>query len=174
MGSVNLDVSTLFRRRVLQFQQPVPAGTARVVFNAQDFGNFLAHPLIRRTFLAGRSFVFDRGGVAIDPVNRTVVFCGRWGGERLRVALSQPSARESLVARVVRGAGEEEEGSRVDETIGLEMSSYFNNLEVDLDGPTLSFSSLSFEGNGVESGRVKLGLGIVVRKLPSIRAVASF
>lgn len=115
--------------------------------------------------------------MTIDPVNRTVAFGGRWGEERLRVALSQPSASESssLVARVVfRGVGEEKEGGGVDETIGLEMSSYFNNLEVDLDGPILSFSSLSFEGNGVESGRVKLALGIVVRKLPSIRAVASF
>lgn len=174
MGSVNLDVGTLFRRRVLQFQHPLPSGNAMVVFDAQDFGNFLAHPLIRRTFLAGRTFVFDRGGVVIDPVNRTVAFHGRWGEERLRVALSQASARDSLAARVVRRVGDEQEVGGVDDKIGREMSAYFNHLEVDLDGPTLSFSSLLFEGNGIENGRVKLGLGIVVRKLPSIRAVASF
>ncbi|CAM9524374.1 unnamed protein product [Laminaria digitata] len=54
------------------------------------------------------------------------------------------------------------------------MANYFNSLEVDLDGPMLRFSSLSFEDGGGKGGRLRLNLGIVVRKLPSIRAVASF
>lgn len=152
-----------------------------MVFNAQDFGNFLAHPLIRRTFLAGSSFVFDREWVTIDPKTRTVEFGGRWGAKKLRVSLSQASAREALVARVAHSRVDEKEssvgidlGAKEAATIASELSEYFNNLEVDLDGPSLTFSSLSFEGSGVESGRVKLSLGIVVRKLPSIRAVASF
>lgn len=186
VGSVNLDISTLFRRQVLQFQRPHPSGNAVVVFNAQDFGNFLAHPLIRRTRLAGSSFVFDRDGVTVDPGNRTVEFGGTWGGnKKLRIALSQASARESLVARVAQNREhlddeKEKEGGAVvgaEEAamVASELGAYFNHLEVDLDGPSLSFSSLSFEGGGgVEDGRVKLSLGIVVRKLPSIRAVASF
>lgn len=173
VGSANLDVNTLFRRRVLQFQHPPPSGNAIVVFNERDFGNFLAHPLIRRTALAGRTFAFDREEVTIDSRNRTVAFGWRWGARKLRIALTQSSARESLVARVAHGAGEEESGvvdtKREDAVIASEMSDYFNNLEVDLDGPRLKFSSLSFEG-----ARLKLSLGIVVPKLPSIRAVASF
>lgn len=174
MGSVNLDIPALFRRRSLRFQHPPPSGNAVVVFNARDFGNFLAHPLIRRTRLAGSSFVFDREGVAIDPRNRTVEFGGRWGAQKLRVALGQAGAREPLVARV----GEKDRGGLGAEeaaAVASEMSEYFNRLEVDLDGPSLSFSSLDFEGGGgAEGGRVRLSLGIVVRKLPSIRAVASF
>lgn len=182
VGSVNLDIPTLFRRRSLQFQHPPPSGNAIVVFNARDFGNFLAHPLIRRTYLAGSSFVFDRGGVTIDAGNRTVEFGGRWGAKKLRVALSQASARDPLVARVAQRRVDEENesgGVGADEaaTVAAELSKYFNNLEVDLDGPILSFSYLNFEGggsSGIKGGRVKLSLGIVVRKLPSIRAVASF
>lgn len=189
VGSVNLDVGTLFRRRVLQFQHPPPSGNAIVVFNEEDFGNFLAHPLIRRTVLAGRTFVFNREGVTIDTRNRNVEFGGRWGGQELRIALHQSSHREPLIARVVDSrAGEEEDGgstaavvdaTREDAVIASEMSDFFNNLEVDLDGPRLTFSSLSFEGGGGGGGgvggeRLKLSLGIVVRKFPGIRAVASF
>lgn len=124
--------------------------------------------------------MFDRKGVTIDPRARTVEFDGKWGAEKLRVALSQASARESLVARVVAQSGVGEKGSsggigaKEAAAIASELSKYFNNLEVDLDGPSLTFSSLAFEGSGGEGGRVKLGLGIVVRKLPSIQAVASF
>lgn len=184
VGSVNLDVPTLFRRRSLRFQHPPPSGNAIVVFNARDFGNFLAHPLIRRTRLAGSWFVFDREGVTIDAGSRTVEFGGRWGAKKLRVALSQASAREPLVARVTQSRVDEKKESGGDNIaeeaamVASGLSKYFNNLEVDLDGPTLSFSSLDFEGgrSGVMGGRekVKLSLGIVVRKLPSIRAVASF
>ncbi|CAM9214634.1 unnamed protein product [Ectocarpus fasciculatus] len=176
VGRVHLDVGALFRRRVLQFEQPPPSGNAVVVFSAEDFGNFLAHPLIRRTVVAGRSFVFDRHGVVVDPRKRTVAFGGLWGAEKLRIELSQAAARAPLVSKVIRSVedGDHESGLPDDDAIASDMSGFFNNLEVDLDGPRLSFSSLSFEGSGIESGSVKLALGIVVRKLPSIRAVASF
>lgn len=150
-----------------------------MVFDEEDFGNFLAHPLIRQTVLAGRAFVFDREGVTIDARNRTVAFGGRWGGRKLRIALRQSSTSEPLVARVVSRAGEEEnesmDATREDAVIASETSDFFNSLEVDLDGPSLTFSSLAFEGSGVRGGEtLKLSLGIVVRKFPGIRAVASF
>lgn len=177
VGNVNLDVGALFRRRVLEFRTPSPFGDAAVVFNAQDFGNFLAHPLVRRTAIAGRSFIFDREGVYIDPSLRVVEFGGRWGGQRVRIQLSQAAACERLVARLARGGAGADYGGLAGEevdAIATAMGKFFNNLEIDLDGPKLSFSSLSFEGRAVADGRLKLNLGIVVRKLPSIRAVASF
>lgn len=176
VGRVRLDVGALFRRRVLQFEHPPPSGNAIVVFSAEDFGNFLAHPLIRRTVVAGRSFVFDRQGVVVDPRKRTVAFSGVWGAEKLRIELREAAARAPLVSEVVRSVddGDRDGGLTDDHALASDMSEFFNNLEVDLDGPRLSFSSLSFEGSGIESGRVKLALGIVVRKLPNIRAVASF
>lgn len=169
-------MGALFRRRVLEFRPPAPSGDAIVVFNEEDFGNFLAHKLVGRTVLAGRSFAFDREEVCIDPSNRVVAFGGRWGGRKLRIALSQASARANLAARVVdRADGHEVAIADAEgDAVALAMSDYFNGLEIDLDGPTLRFSHLSFEGRGVRGGRLKLSLRIVVRKLPSIRAVASF
>ncbi|CAM9365010.1 unnamed protein product [Hapterophycus canaliculatus] len=176
VGSVAVDAAALLRHRVLRFLPPSPSGNAIVVFNAQDFGNFLVHPLIHGMDLAGRSFVFDREGVVVDPINRTVGFRGRWGEQKLCIELSQTTARERLVARVVHGVDGEAEGleDAAADHVASEVSDFFNNLEVDLDGPVLSFSSMSLEGRGIESGRLKLRLGIVVRKLPSIRAIASF
>ncbi|CAM9933313.1 unnamed protein product [Scytosiphon promiscuus] len=173
VGSVHVDAAALFRNRGLRFLPPSPSGKAIVVFNAQDFGNFLAHPLIRETVLVGRNFVFDRQGVIVDPINRTVAFGGRWGDQRLRIELSQTTTREPLVARVVRDA-DNEAGGFEDAVVASEIGDFFNMLEVDLDGPVLSFSSMSWEGRGIDNGRLKLSLGIVVRKLPSIRTVASF
>ena len=177
VGNVNLDVRALFRRGVLQFQTPSPSGKAVVVFNAADFGNFLSHRVVSRTVLAGRTFIFARDGVAINAGERVVVFGGTWGGRDLRVSLSQASARERLVARVTLGAAGGANSLLAPEqadAIAVAMAHYFNTLEVDLDGPMLRFSSLSFEGDGGKGGRLRLNLGIVVRKLPSIRAVASF
>lgn len=177
VGNVNLDVRALFRRRVLEFRTPPPSGDAAVVFNAQDFGNFLAHPLVRRTAIAGRSFVFARKNVLIDPSLRVVEFGGAWGGQRVRVQLTQAAVCERLVARVACGGVDADYGGLAREevdVIATAMEKYFNSLEIDLDGPKLRFSSLSFEGRGVADGRLKLNLGIVVRKLPSIRSVASF
>lgn len=176
VGNVNLDVGALFRRRSLEFHTPPPSGNAIVVFNAADFGNFLAHRAVGRTVLVGRSFVFDRQGVTIDPVARVVAFNGTWGGREIRVALSQTSAGDRLVAHVVDTAGDEKSGfADADaQEVALAMGGYFNNLEIDLDGPKLKFSSLCFEGAGARGGKLKLSLKVVVRKLPSIRAIASF
>lgn len=175
VGSVNLNVGALFRRRVLEFRAPSPSGTAVIVFDAADFGNFLAHKLVREAVLSRRRFVFDREDVSINASLGIIEFGGRWGGQSVRIALSQAGARKQLVAKVVTSK-EDASGLATAEidTLSRDMSNYFNNLEIDLDGPKLRFVSLSFEGRGVKGGKLKLHLSIVVQKLPSIRAVASF
>lgn len=173
VGNVSLDVGALFRRRMLEFRTPHPSGNAIVVFNAEDFGNFLVHPLISRTVIAGRTFIFNRDGVAIDPNNRVVAFNGTWGeAQRLRITLSQANSRSSLIASVVGGANEFSEETA--DAIASGMARYFRGLEIDLDGPILSFSALSFQGRSVQSGALRLSLGIVVRKFPSIQTVKLF
>lgn len=183
LGNASLDVGALFHRRAIEFRTPPPSGKAIVVFDATDFGNFLAHKLVCRASLAGRDFVFQRGGVFVDPTAGLVEFGGRWGNESVRVGLSQGTTgapREGLVSRVSRVGGSEGAagnlGTAEDELDALAsaMGDYFNTLDLDLDGPRLRFLFLSFEGTSVRDGRVKLELDIVVPKLPSIRAVASF
>ena len=48
----------LFKQQILLTN--VPVGTARVVFNAADFGNFLVHPLM--TEAAKEAVEVGRGG----------------------------------------------------------------------------------------------------------------
>lgn len=183
LGNASVDVGALFHRRAIEFRTPPPSGTAVVVFDAVDFGNFLAHKFVRRATLAGRDFMFQRGDVFVDPVTGLVEFGGRWGDECVRVGLSQGitgAPQRGLVAKVSRvgGRGAAAEGHSTAEgeldALASAMGEYFNTLDLDLDGPRLRFLSLSFEGTSARDGRVKLELSIVVPKLPSVRAVSSF
>lgn len=47
LGAAQLDVeAVLFKQRIIL--KSIPRGTAKIVFTARDFGNFLAHPLMRQ------------------------------------------------------------------------------------------------------------------------------
>lgn len=47
LGAAQLDVeAVLVKQRILL--KSIPRGTAKIVFTARDFGNFLAHPLMRK------------------------------------------------------------------------------------------------------------------------------
>jgi hypothetical protein len=45
VGEASLDPAAVLFKQQIQLTN-VPVGTARVVFNASDFGNFLVHPLM--------------------------------------------------------------------------------------------------------------------------------
>lgn len=183
VGAASVDIGALFRRRTVEFRNPPPSGTATVVFDDEDFGNFIAHKLVRRARLAGRNFEFKREGVVVEPLagGGFVEFGGRWGNDCVRVRLSPTGGERGVVAAVSRGDGESGKVEDADagpadlDSLAAAVGNYFDRLEIDLDGPKLRFVSLSFvEGGGVGVGKVKLELGIVVPKLPSVRAVASF
>lgn len=47
LGAAQLDVeAVLLKQRILL--KSIPRGNAKIVFTARDFGNFLAHPLMRQ------------------------------------------------------------------------------------------------------------------------------
>ncbi|GIL43393.1 hypothetical protein Vafri_1166 [Volvox africanus] len=69
VGPVELDVPAVFAQQQIVLRN-VPVGSARVAFNAGDFGAFLQHPLVTvaaRTAVQGCPFLFDRIGVTIIP-----------------------------------------------------------------------------------------------------------
>ena len=47
LGAAQLDVeAVLLKQRIIL--KSIPRGTAKIIFTARDFGNFLAHPLMRQ------------------------------------------------------------------------------------------------------------------------------
>lgn len=47
LGRSQLDVEAIVTKQRILLKS-IPRGTAKVVFTAQDFGNFLAHPLMKQ------------------------------------------------------------------------------------------------------------------------------
>lgn len=174
VGHINLDIGAILRRHVLEFHTPHPSGRAVVAFDARDFGNFLMHRLVHQAHLSGRRFLFSGANVSIDPDARVIRFDGKWGDYDVQVELSQPNPNAQLVAKVTRENGEDILGEAELVALGEDISDYFNTLEIDLDGPTLRFQKLSFEGCGATGATFRLHLSFVVRKLPSVRSMALF
>ncbi|EFJ44756.1 hypothetical protein VOLCADRAFT_106216, partial [Volvox carteri f. nagariensis] len=109
VDSVELDLpAVLSQQRILL--RNVPLGSARVVFNAADFGAFLQHPLVTtaaRTAVQGRPFLFDRTGVVIAPGGSQgssggcVLFSGTLLASGQRYQLSMRPTRGGRAAEVV-------------------------------------------------------------------------
>lgn len=102
VGAAALDYSRVLAGQIVLTN--VPTGTARVVFDERDFGNFLAHPLVARQAAAavkGAPFDFDRASVRLEAPSAArpggaVYFTGtcRADGGRYQVELL-PVARAS-------------------------------------------------------------------------------
>ncbi|CAM9302059.1 unnamed protein product [Choristocarpus tenellus] len=168
VGEVILNIRSLFHKRLLEFTRP-PSGKAQVVFDEQDFGNFLVHPLVHKTDIGGHALVFEKDQVRIDPGARSIKFGARWKDCEVAIELKQCKGRLSAGVAKERGLTSKEAQKLADG-----VTQYFNTLQIDLDGPVLSFASMSFIGVGTVEGSVRLGLDIVVKRFPSVRSVAMF
>jgi hypothetical protein len=109
VGEAVLDITAvLLQRRIVLTN--VPVGTARVVFDAPDLGNFLVHPLMAAA-AATAAFAFDQHSVRIAPPSvaqpeGAVEFTGTWrsDGQRYSVRLL-PVAGGAGGASTGRGRG---------------------------------------------------------------------
>ncbi|GLC35963.1 hypothetical protein PLESTB_000524000 [Pleodorina starrii] len=100
VGLVELDLPAVFAQQRIVLRN-TPVGSARVVFNADDFGAFLQHPLVTtaaRRAVQGRPFLFDREGVVIAPGSRGSDGCVLFSG-----LLPASGQRYQLTMRPARG-----------------------------------------------------------------------
>ena len=109
VGTVAIDQGALITQQVVKLKS-VPTGDAELVLSAEDFGNFLVHPLTRAATAAngpgGHDFEFDGGsgsssngkGRGVTLEDGAVCFGGVWAknGGRYRVAMT-PGEQERSV-----------------------------------------------------------------------------
>lgn len=74
-----------------KWQHRCPAlGHAVLDLDAQDFGNFLVHPLLAKADLASGKFEFRREGTALDIDIGRATFTGVWHGQPVVMEACQP------------------------------------------------------------------------------------
>lgn len=145
-----------------------------VSLTAQDFGNFLTHPLLKQPQLeqGQKSFAFSKDEVIIDSVSKKVTFSALYDDIKWRCVLTK--ANEGEKAAIIK-VTPYELSSDVDQTLyqvdlSLQLTSslskFFNDLIFELDGTFLSYRDLLVTEKG-ESPSILLALDITVRKFPS-------
>jgi hypothetical protein len=152
----------------------VARGSATCLFDPTDFANFLTHPAVataigehRLTRPTATVFSFGRGpAVTFDLDAGDAHFDGTFEAGRAFVAtLSSPGDGKPAIVRATDRASL----APLDD-LSSSLTSFFNELAVDLDGVTLRFRAFSIVP--LERTRaMDLALGLDVRKLPSYPAL---
>uniref|UniRef100_A0A383VV08 Uncharacterized protein n=1 Tax=Tetradesmus obliquus TaxID=3088 RepID=A0A383VV08_TETOB len=180
VGEASLDPSAvLFKQQILLTN--VPVGTARVMFNAADFGNFLVHPLMTeaaKEAVQGHAFAFDQASVRIQPPSAVppeglVEFTGTWrgDGQRYQVRLLPVSGGAVFGKGVQAHAMPLSIGARSSSAGIVEdcLSAFFSSLMVDLQGAQMSFMSLAIlPGMGFAGAMADLNLRLELKKFPPL------
>lgn len=157
VDSCELDVARLLSDQKLRLLQPA-LGKAMVALNAQDFGHFITHPLVKAP---QGDLKFIREGTSIDAVSGAVTFYVHKASQPFRCVLQRSEDEQRRAFLQVQGD---------DETTAFEiaqsLSNFFNDLVFELDGTFLSFRDMMVTGKG-EAPSVMLALSIKVHKFPS-------
>lgn len=154
LGQASIDYGALMMERRIELLNPKPEGKAIISFNSDDFGNFLKHPLFRA---AAKNSVqngpFQFHGSSVKLKDDSVVFSGSWSNETYDVCL-MPNYKdqeeemswgsEPRVKLSAKGRGSEENN----ELVSLELSKFFIDLCMDLQGIQIRFSSLDIIKRG--------------------------
>lgn len=143
----------------------MPRGRASVSFNAEDFGNFLQHPLVHsRSSVAvvGRPFRFEKHVVfqpglqpPLPPSHahrllplRNAVAClrGRYNGSTFEVSMStkESATSNNIVcdAKHVSGVCQDVDGEEA--LVSNSLSQFFGNLSLDLNGTRMQYAAMQF------------------------------
>lgn len=158
----------------------VPAkGRAMVALSAEDFGNFITHPLMRAPVPpkiagfdnSGTKLQFSRENVSIEPKQGLVTFFGTCAGATWKFILQRsPSAKKALIEVSLVELNEnvryDVDVSSVAEALAVSTSKFFNEMVFELDGTFLSFNDMMLTEKGAEPS-IMFALTILVRKFPS-------
>lgn len=170
VDSCELDTAKLLSHQKLVFKRPAK-GRSMIALNAEDFSNFINHPLTSPPFIDGvaSAISFIKDGVEIDPKRNTVTFHIEYQDRKYRCNLRRGKAsHERALVDVTPDDSTSESCEEVLLTkLSESLSTFFNELVFDLDGVSLSFRDMMITNKG-EAPSIMLSLNIIVRKFPSL------
>jgi hypothetical protein len=163
-----LDVNRMAKDQKLLLLEPA-RGTAMIAMNANDFGNFITHPLVRPPVVTLNKntppLVFLKDNVQIDTASGFVVFYFSYMDETYKAVLKRNLVSGAAMVGVLP-ANKTEGWKTVARALNDTLSKFFNELVFELDGTFLSFRDMMTTDKGGEP-KVLLSLDIVVYKFPS-------
>lgn len=136
-----LDYGELLQGRVTLTE--VAKGSAKAIFDAQEFGDFLIYPQVSEAapVVSGAKVLFSERGVEIDSSAEQLTFQGRHAGQAFRARLTcgdggkRPKVSLHSDARLA-------EATKLELETALE--TFFSKLQIDLAGVLLRFDRLNF------------------------------
>ncbi|CAM9613960.1 unnamed protein product [Chrysoparadoxa australica] len=178
LKEVQLDLPHLMTKQQIRLEVPA-LGQATLTFSANDFGNFLAHPMVESapiTSAAGDSkdgtFVFRSTGCRINLGEESILFSGAVDG--MGTSAKVKNGPEGLAIDVMPEApGTSDLGGLDLETLGQELTRYFEELHINLDGIYLRYKSLQITKRVIPTA-IQLQLAIEVHTVPDIGKPISF
>lgn len=171
-----LDMNSVLQKRKLILVKPA-IGKSMISLNAQDFGNFLTHPLLvqQAPIVEGRGkFDFLSRDVMIE--DDRVQFYGTLMGEVFRCELKRCTLQKAKIdvfhVPSLTSSSLSSSFSRDMESVASEsstvISNFFNNLVFELDGTFLRFRDMKIHSSDTsQSPIVLMALSITVQKFPS-------
>jgi len=173
VDSCELDTAKLLSDQKLRLKNPAK-GRSMMALNAEDFSNFINHPLMLPPLVDGapeNAIQFLNNDVNIDPLTNTVTFYLEFQNVKYKCVLRRGEENNNRAVVDVSYDEDRIESSEdiVSTKLSSAMSKFFNDMIFDLDGVSLSFRDMMITGKGGEPS-LMLSLNILVRKLPSRNA----
>jgi hypothetical protein len=160
------------------FLELAAKGRAMVALSANDFGNFITHPLMqppsppRIQGAEEAKLEFLNENVQLDPTMGSVTFYGIYAGATWEFVLKRANSETNkavITATLVECNKNESDNLNyveLAEALTETTSRFFNEMVFELDGTFLSFQDMMLTDKGKEPS-VMLSLAITVRKFPS-------
>jgi hypothetical protein len=166
-----LDASMVITNRKLLLTTPA-IGKAIVALTADDFGNFITHPIMKKFTSDSNSneatIEFIPEGVLIDPLTSLVMFVCMFKGTKWKASLQRSTETKKATVDVSLfdyvDPSDDQENTSIQLLKKLEL--FFNEMVFELDGTYLSYRDMMITNKGV-SPCVMIALNIKVKKLPS-------
>jgi hypothetical protein len=166
-----LDVGRILSNRKLVLTTPAK-GQAMIALNSIDFANFITHPYMKKPPVPpqrreGDAFVFLKEGVVVNPVSGAVTFFGSYAGDKWRFTLKRGMGKKrATVIATPEGNTKQSDLDTTTAELSSAMSTFFNEMEFELDGTMLTFQDMMVTAKGAAPS-LMLQLKITVKKFPS-------
>jgi len=181
LGETRIDIGNALATQQIAFAS-TPTGSARLVFNAADFGNLFRHPLMKTlaaTAVQGQRFDFDPHSVKIDTNEGrqgVIKIAGIWHGDGNRYQIiAEPNeyGRVNVTASLdlpenasafMDGPPQQSPSASV---VANGLGHFFNNLALDLDGPVMTFRSMQVR-KGRDAEVIDMMLNLKLMRMPPL------